>query len=37
MTARSLRHPSRIMNYTAVRPQPPSYELTGPEGPRLQT
>ena len=27
----------RIMNITAVRPHPPSYLLTGPEGPRLQT
>ena len=26
----------RIMNTTAVRPHPPSYLLTGPEGPRLQ-
>src|SRR5919198_3023306 len=25
------------MNTTAVRPHPPSYLLTGPEGPRLQT
>jgi hypothetical protein len=27
----------RIMNDTTVRLQPPSYQLTGPEGPRLQT
>ena len=29
-------HVRRIMNTTAVRPHPPSYLLTGPEGPRLQ-
>jgi hypothetical protein len=30
-------HLRRIMKHTAVRPHTPSYLLTGPEGPRIQT
>src|SRR5678816_1511750 len=37
LTRQRREHLRRIMNIKAVRPHPPSYLLTGPEGPRVQT